>query len=76
MSDELAPQHPFAPYEAHPFAASAASSEPAACAFCGEHRGHILHHPTRIRAACLLRGLDPSALLSPRERGGSVAPAR
>ena len=69
MSDDPAPHHPFAPYEAHPFAESPAGG--AACAFCGEHRAHILHHPTRIRAACLLRGLDPGALLAP-GRGDSL----
>lgn len=70
MSDAPArPHHPFAPFEAHPFEAPARAEEApaaagvaAACAFCGEHRAHILHHPTRIRAACLLRGLDPAAL--------------
>lgn len=69
MSDEPAPCHPFAPFEAHPFEASAAEGE-TACALCGEHRGHILHHPTRIRAACLLQGLDPDALriATPRSR--------
>ena len=68
MSGERARPHPFAPFEAHPFEAPARAGEApaaaaaAACAFCGEHRAHILHHPTRIRAACLLRGLDPASL--------------
>jgi hypothetical protein len=68
MSDPDERRHPFARCEAHPFEAS---QDGAACAFCGEHRDHILHHPARIRAACLLRGLDPKALLSARRRRDS-----
>ena len=50
-------------YEAHPFEAPPEDAEAELCALCGERRVHILHHPTRIRAACLLRGLDPDAVL-------------
>jgi hypothetical protein len=45
----------------HPFAAGARG---AACALCGESATHILHHPTRIRAACALLGIDPEPLLA------------
>lgn len=48
-------------HDAHPFEPSARGG---ACALCGEHAAHILHHPTRIRAACLLRGIDPAPLLA------------
>jgi hypothetical protein len=46
-------------HDGHPFAGARE-----ACEFCGESPGHILHHPTRIRAACLLRGIDPARLLA------------
>jgi hypothetical protein len=58
--------HPFSRTEAHPFEEPEGGGD--ACAFCGEPRTDILHHPTRIRAACLLHGLDPSALLTTRRR--------
>jgi hypothetical protein len=61
--------HPFARFEAHPFEGREAAR---ACSFCGEHRAHILHHPTRIRAACLLRGIDPAPLLA-RQRSSAAA---
>ncbi len=48
-------------HDGHPFERGAASG---ACARCGESPAHILHHPTRIRAACLLRGIDPAPLLA------------
>ena len=48
-------------HDGHPFV-DARDSE--ACDFCGESPAHILHHPTRIRAACLLRGIDPAPLLA------------
>ncbi len=48
-------------HDGHPFV-GARDSE--ACEFCGEGPAHILHHPTRIRAACLLRGIDPAPLLA------------
>ncbi len=55
--------HPFSRFEAHPF--EGLETDPT-CRFCGERRVHILHHPTRIRAACLLRGIDPAPLLGRR----------
>ena len=48
-------------HDGHPFVARGDS---AACVLCGEPVAHILHHPTRIRAACALRGLDPEPLLA------------
>lgn len=48
-------------HDGHPFI-GARDSE--ACGFCRESPAHILHHPTRIRAACLLRGIDPAPLLA------------
>jgi len=48
-------------HDGHPFAPGDAGR---ACALCGESPAHILHHPTRIRAACALRGLDPEPLLA------------
>lgn len=51
------------PHEAHPFQEPASGDAPERCALCGGRRSQILHHPTRIRAACLLRGLDPDAVL-------------
>ena len=51
-------------HDGHPFAGAGG-----ACSFCGEGRAHILHHPTRIRAACALRGIDPEPLLArPKKR--------
>jgi hypothetical protein len=52
-------------YDGHPFERATASG---ACARCGEHAEHILHHPTRIRAACLLRGIDWLPLLPRAQR--------
>jgi hypothetical protein len=49
-------------YDGHPFRAT--GSSPSRCAACGEGPAHILHHPTRIRAACALRGIDPEPLLA------------
>jgi hypothetical protein len=66
MSEQSARCHPFSPHEAHPFEEPPSGD---ACAYCGEPHGHILHHPTRIRAACLLRGLDPGPLLAAGRRG-------
>lgn len=51
-------------YDGHPFDASSGGR---ACARCGQSPVHILHHPTRIRAACALRGIDAEPLLA-RER--------
>lgn len=52
----------FSAHEAHPFRAPA---DPASdrCTLCGEPRAQIRHHPTRVRAACLLKGLDPAAAM-------------
>jgi hypothetical protein len=50
----------FTPHDGHPFARADGAE---ACAFCGEHSAHILHHPTRIRAACALLCIDPAPLL-------------
>jgi hypothetical protein len=47
-------------HDGHPFDAGAGD----VCALCGEGAAHILHHPTRIRAACALRGIDPEPLLA------------
>lgn len=47
-------------HDGHPFERGTGD----ACTLCGEHAAHILHHPTRIRAACLLRGIDPAPLLA------------
>jgi predicted metal-binding protein len=52
-------------HDGHPFAASTSS---AGCAICGESSVHILHHPTRIRAACALLGIDPEPLLARSKR--------
>jgi hypothetical protein len=52
-------------HDGHPFEASDAGT---ACALCGELATHILHHPTRVRAACALRGIDPEPLLAKAKR--------
>jgi len=69
MREPTARSHPFTRFEAHPFEGGDTAR---VCAFCGEHRDHIRHHPTRIRAACLLHGIDPATLLPPR-RGQDAA---
>ena len=51
---------PLTKHDAHPFQGPPDGDEP--CRLCGESRSQIRHHPTRIRAACALRGLDPDAL--------------
>lgn len=51
----------FSKYDAHPFQPS--PERPDRCALCGEPRGQIRHHPTRIAAACLLKGIDPATVL-------------
>ena len=51
------------PFDAHPFEDAGGEG----CGFCGEHRAQIRHHPTRVRAAFLLKGLDPGPL--PGRRG-------
>ncbi|MBM4385821.1 MAG: hypothetical protein FJ091_20940 [Deltaproteobacteria bacterium] len=48
-------------HDGHPFSPCA---DVDACELCGESAAHILHHPTRIRAACALRGIDPEPLLA------------
>jgi hypothetical protein len=52
-------------HDGHPFDSSGG---PVACALCGESAMHILHHATRIRAACALRGIDPEPLLARSKR--------
>jgi hypothetical protein len=59
MSETTNRPHPFSRFEAHPFEGSDGART---CGFCGEHLASILHHPTRIRAACLLHGIDPASL--------------
>lgn len=65
---------PFSRHDGHPFDPSRGGS---ACALCGESLAHILHHPTRIRAACALRGIDPEPLLArARQAEASAAAAQ
>lgn len=54
-------------FDAHPYQAPAGGGGDEPCALCGERRNQARHQERRIRAACLLRGLDPDAVL----RGGS-----
>lgn len=54
-------------HDAHPL--EPRRDAPEHCALCGEHRRHILHHPTRIRAARALRGLPPLPRAGRPERG-------
>jgi len=56
---------PLTKHDGHPFASNARG---AGCALCGESAAHILHHPTRIRAACALLGFDPEPLLAGAKR--------
>lgn len=63
-SDEGAPTPRLSKHDGHPFEASRSG----ACGLCGESAEHILHHPTRIRAACALRGIDPEPLLRRAQR--------
>jgi hypothetical protein len=56
-----APSSALSKHDGHPFTLGAVGR---VCALCGESQAHILHHPTRIRAACALRGLDPEPLLA------------
>ena len=46
-------------YDAHPFEPVVGPDGAERCALCGERRMQIRHHPTRIAAACLMRGIDP-----------------
>ncbi len=59
---------PLGRHEAHPFEEPPKEADPELCALCGERRVFILHHPTRIRAACLARGLDPDIVLRGSQR--------
>jgi hypothetical protein len=52
----------FTRHEAHPFQTSPDGAP--VCALCGELRVQIRHHPTRVAAACRLRGLDPRVVLA------------
>lgn len=56
-------------HDGHPFEVGAGDL----CALCGEAAAHILHHPTRIRAACALRGIDPEPLLARARRAPPAA---
>ena len=65
---------PLSRHDGHPFDPRRGGS---ACALCGESLAHILHHPTRIRAACALRGIDPEPLLArARQAEASAAAAQ
>lgn len=44
-------------HDAHRYESAGADDE--RCSVCGELEVHIRHHPTRVRAALLVRGLDP-----------------
>lgn len=46
------------PFEAHPFRRPDDDPDSDRCALCGERRVQILHHPTRIQAAQLLRDAE------------------
>ncbi|MEN8161422.1 MAG: hypothetical protein ABFS41_15240 [Myxococcota bacterium] len=59
MSESHSRPHPFSRFEAHPFEGPEGVR---ICSFCDEHRASILHHPTRIHAACLLHGIAPGSL--------------
>lgn len=54
---------PFTKHEAHPF--GPATDDPERCGLCGEPRIQIRHHPTRVAAACRLKGLDPRVVQGP-----------
>lgn len=64
--DEANPGAPFSRYEAHPFRPHPAPEKALVCALCGEPANQIRHHPRRIAAACLLRGVDPASVLGNR----------
>ena len=63
MQKETPPAVDFSQHEAHPFQPSPSAAPGEHCALCGERREQIRHHPTRIAAACLLRGIDPASVL-------------
>jgi hypothetical protein len=63
---------PLSRHDGHPFEPSRPGG---GCALCGESLAHILHHPTRIRAACALRGIDPEPLLARARQAEAPAPA-
>lgn len=58
---------PLSRFDAHPYEPPAAGGDDGPCALCGERRNQARHQERRIRAACLLRGLDPESVLG----GGS-----
>lgn len=64
-TERTADAPPLSKHDGHPFEPRAGADE---CALCGEGPAHILHHPTRIRAACALRGLDPAPFLKRAQR--------
>ena len=55
-------------WDAHPFDPG---SEPEICALCGERQVYAKHQPRRVRAALLLRGIDPDAPSEPDRAPGS-----
>lgn len=57
--DMTEPSPSLTPHDAHRFLPEEEDGEH--CVICGEKRIHIRHHPTRVRAALLVRGLDPDA---------------
>ena len=59
---------PLTRWDAHPFEPG---PEPEVCALCGERRVYAKHQPRRVRAALLLRGIDPDAVLDPSGETGS-----
>jgi hypothetical protein len=61
LEEPAAVQEQLSRHDGHPFEGAAGDER---CALCGERPAHILHHPTRIRAACALRGIDPAPLLA------------
>jgi tRNA-Thr(GGU) m(6)t(6)A37 methyltransferase TsaA len=60
-------------FDAHPFESLPDDADGDRCALCGERRSQIRHHPTRVRAACLLKGLDPDPVVERTRRGSAVA---
>ncbi len=68
MTNREGPDTRFSKHEAHPFEPGSEQEpgKPPRCGRCGERREQIRHHPTRIAAACLLRGLEPASVLGDR----------
>jgi tRNA-Thr(GGU) m(6)t(6)A37 methyltransferase TsaA len=55
-------------FDAHAFELLPGDADGDRCALCGEGRSQIRHHPTRVRAACLLKGVDPDLVMPRRGR--------